>query len=81
MKCGEVFHNVKVKGNFQIADGINYLCYIMENEGENSRKQKQEQQLFHTNTKSFVDIQQYLLITFVIMPLLQKRKLRKLKEE
>jgi hypothetical protein len=60
MKCGEVFHNDKVKGNFQIADGINYLCYIMENEGKDSRKQKQEQQLFHTETKSFVDIQQYL---------------------
>jgi two-component system sensor histidine kinase VicK len=60
MKCGEVFHNDKVKGNFQIADGISYLCYIMENEGKDSRKQKQEQQLFHTETKSFVDIQQYL---------------------
>jgi hypothetical protein len=60
MKCGEVFHNDKVKGNFQIADGINYLCYIMENEGKDSRKQLQEQQLFHTETKSFVDIQQYL---------------------
>src|SRR5712691_1839916 len=61
MKCGEVFHNDKVKGNFQIADGINYLCYITENEGEIAQKQKQEQQqLFHTNTKSFVDIQQYL---------------------
>jgi hypothetical protein len=32
----------------------------MENEGKDSRKQKQEQQLFHTETKSFVDIQQYL---------------------
>jgi two-component system, OmpR family, sensor histidine kinase VicK len=60
MKCGEVFHNDKVKGNFQIADGINYLCYIMENESKDSRKQQQEQQLFHTETKSFVDIQQYL---------------------
>jgi two-component system sensor histidine kinase VicK len=60
MKCGEVFHNDKVKGNFQIADGINYVCYIIENEGEIARKQKQEQQLFHTETKSFVDIQQYL---------------------
>src|SRR5712691_9516751 len=56
MKCGEVFHNDKVKGNFQIADGINYLCYITENEG----KITERQQLFHTNTKSFVDIQQYL---------------------
>jgi hypothetical protein len=60
MKCGEVFHNDKVKGNFQIADGINYLCYIIENESEIARKQKQEQQLFHTKTKSFVDIQQCL---------------------
>ncbi|MGB7953204.1 MAG: hypothetical protein WCF23_04425 [Candidatus Nitrosopolaris sp.] len=60
MKCGEVFHNDKVKGNFQIADGINYLCYIIENEGETARKQEREKQLFHTNTKSFVDIQQYL---------------------
>jgi two-component system sensor histidine kinase VicK len=33
MKCGEVFHNDKIKGNFQIADGISYLCYIIENEG------------------------------------------------
>jgi hypothetical protein len=33
MKCGEVFHNDKIKGNFQIADGINYLCYIIENKG------------------------------------------------
>jgi two-component system, OmpR family, sensor histidine kinase VicK len=58
MKCGEVFHNDKVKGNFQIADGINYLCYITENEGGTAGRQ--QQQLFHTNTKSFVDIQQYL---------------------
>ena len=56
MKCGEVFHNDKIKGNFQIADGISYLCYIIENEG----KITERQQLFHTNTKSFVDIQQYL---------------------
>ena len=56
MRCGEVFHNDKIKGNFQIADGISYLCYIIENEG----KIKERQQLFHTNTKSFVDIQQYL---------------------
>jgi two-component system sensor histidine kinase VicK len=60
MKCGEVFHNDKVKGNFQIADGINYLCYIIENESEIAKKQKQEQQLFHSKTKSFVDIQQSL---------------------
>jgi hypothetical protein len=60
MKCGEVFHNDNGKGNFQIVDGINYLCYIIESKSEIARKQKQEQQLFHTKTKSFVDIQQCL---------------------
>jgi hypothetical protein len=58
MKFGEVFHNEEVKGVFQIADGTNYLCYITGNEGKTTREQ--HQQLFHTNTKSFVDIQQYL---------------------
>lgn len=60
MKFGEVFHNDGVKGAFQIVDGTNYLCYITENEGKITREQKQEHQLFHTNTKPFVDIQQYL---------------------
>src|SRR6266849_7050291 len=64
MKCGEVFHDDKVKGNFQIADGTDYLCYIAENgdqfEGKQQQQQQQQQQLFHSNTKSFVDMQQYL---------------------
>jgi two-component system sensor histidine kinase VicK len=60
MKVGEVFHNDGVKGAFQIVDGANYLCYITENEDRVSGGQKQEHQLFHTNTKSFVDIQQSL---------------------
>jgi hypothetical protein len=61
MKCGEVFHNDRVKGNFQIADGTNYLCYIAENGDPTEGKQQQQQlQLFHANTKSFVDVQQYL---------------------
>jgi hypothetical protein len=34
MKFGEVFHNDKVKGAFQITDGSNYLCYITKNEGK-----------------------------------------------
>jgi two-component system sensor histidine kinase VicK len=61
MKCGEVFHNDRVKGNFQIADGTDYLCYIAEN-GDHSegKQQRQQLQLFHANTKSFVDVQQYL---------------------
>jgi hypothetical protein len=58
MKVGEVFHNDGVKGSFQIVDGTDYLCYITENEA--SRDKEQGHQLFHTNTKSFVDIQQYL---------------------
>jgi two-component system, OmpR family, sensor histidine kinase VicK len=60
MKCGEVFHNDKVKANFQIADGTNYLCYIAENGDPTEGKQQQQIQLFHANTKSFVDVQQYL---------------------
>jgi len=60
MKCGEVFHNDKVKGNFQIADGTDYLCYISENGDQSEGKQQQQLQLFHANTKSFVDVQQYL---------------------
>ena len=61
MKCGEVFHNDKVKGNFQLADGTDYLCYIAENGDQSEGKQQQQQlQLFHANTKSFVDVQQYL---------------------
>ena len=60
MKFGEVFHNEEVKGVFQIADETNYLCYITGNEDKTTREQEQHQQLFHTNTKSFVDIQQYL---------------------
>ena len=55
LKFGDVFHNDEVKGAFQIADGDNYLCYFTANEGKG-----EQQQLFHTNTKSFVDIQQYL---------------------
>jgi hypothetical protein len=57
LKFGDVFHNDEVKGAFQIADGDNYLCYITANEGKGKGEQ---QKLFHTNTKSFVDIQQYL---------------------
>jgi hypothetical protein len=60
MKVGEVFHNDGVRGSFQIVDGTNYLCYITENEAKISRDKEQGHQLFHTNTKSFVDIQQYL---------------------
>jgi two-component system sensor histidine kinase VicK len=51
MKCGEVFHNDRVKGNFHIAENGDH------SEG---KQQQQQLQLFHANTKSFVDVQQYL---------------------
>jgi hypothetical protein len=60
MKCGDVFHNDRVKGNYQIADRTDYLCYIAENGDPTEGKQQQQLQLFHANTKSFVDVQQYL---------------------
>lgn len=54
MKYGEVFHNDSIKGNFQILDRKDYLCYITGNEVHARRH------LFHTNFKSFVEIQQCL---------------------
>jgi two-component system, OmpR family, sensor histidine kinase VicK len=80
MKCGEVFHNDKVKGNFQIADGINYLCYIIENESEIAHRQKQEQQLFHTNTKSFVDTQQYLFDNLCNKAITAREKIKEIEK-
>jgi hypothetical protein len=59
MKYGEVFHKDKVKGNFQIADRADYVCYVIENE-DDRKARRQEQPLFHITDKSFVDIQQYL---------------------
>jgi hypothetical protein len=59
MRYGEVFHNDNVKGNFQIVDRKDYLCYITGNEGQ-ARRQELHWKLFHTNNKSFVDIQQCL---------------------
>src|SRR5215467_3537642 len=60
MKIGEVFHNDGVKCSFQIVDGTNYLCYITENEDRSNNKEQKQHQLFHSDTKSFVEIQQYL---------------------
>ena len=60
IKCGEVFHIDRVKGTFQIADGIDYLCYITGNKGQIAANSKKLEQLLHINTKSFVDMQQYL---------------------
>ncbi len=59
MKYGEVFHNDSIKGNFQIVDRKDYLCYITGNE-VHARHKELHWQLFHTNFKSFVEIQQCL---------------------
>ncbi len=59
MKYGEVFHNDGVKGNFQIVDRKDYLCYVAGNE-VHTRRRELGRQLFHTNFKSFVEIQQCL---------------------
>ena len=80
MKCGEVFHNDKIRGNFQIADGSNYLCYITKNDGETSRKQEGEQQLFHTNNKSFVDIQQYLFDNLCDKAITAREKIKEIEK-
>lgn len=80
MKCGEVFHNDKVKGNFQIADGSNYLCYITKNEGEISGTQENEQQLFHTNTRSFVNIQQYLFDNLCNKAITAREKIKEIEK-
>jgi hypothetical protein len=80
MKCGEVFHNDKVKGNFHIADGSNYLCYITKSEDKISRKLEDEQHLFHTNTKSFVDIQQYLFDNLCNKAITAREKIKEIEK-
>jgi two-component system, OmpR family, sensor histidine kinase VicK len=80
MKCGELFHNDAVIGTFQIADGIDYLCYITESGGQIALGggEQQEQQLFHTNTKSFVDMQQYLFDNLCINGIPAKEKIKEI---
>jgi hypothetical protein len=78
MKLGEVFHNDGVKGAFHIVDGTDYLCYITENEGKITHEEEQEHQLFHTNTKSFVDIQQYLFDNLCNKAIPAKEKIKEI---
>jgi len=78
MKVGEVFHNDGVKGVFLIVDGANYLCYLTENEAKISGGQKQGHQLFHTTTKSFVDIQQYLFDNLCNKAIPAKEKIKEI---
>src|SRR5215831_6125769 len=49
-----------LKCSFQVVDGTNYLCYITENEGKSHSKEQKHHKLFRSDTKSFVEIQQYL---------------------
>jgi two-component system sensor histidine kinase VicK len=81
MKCGELFHNDAVIGTFQIADGIDYLCYITKSGGQTAgggQYTKPEQQLLHTNTKSFVDMQQYLFDNLCINGIPAKEKIKEI---
>ena len=57
MKLGaDVFHNDRAKGNFEIADGTDYLCYLTENGDQKEGREL----LIYTKNKSFVNIQQCL---------------------
>jgi two-component system, OmpR family, sensor histidine kinase VicK len=49
----DIGHIDRVKGNFGISDGNNYLGYIIEEEGQLAK-------LLHINIRSFVEAQQYL---------------------
>lgn len=76
MKLGaEVLHNDRATGNFQIADGNHYLCYITENrEGHiNTREQ-----LFHTKNRSFVNIQQCLFDNLCDKAIPAKEKIKEI---
>lgn len=76
MKLGaEVFHNDRATGNFQIADGTNYLCYITENrEGHIITRE----QLFHTKNKSFANIQQCLFDNLCDKAIPAKEKIKEI---
>jgi two-component system sensor histidine kinase VicK len=76
MKCGaDVFHNERARGNFQIVDGINYLCYITENGVGHIEGRKQ---LFHTKNKSFVNIQQCLFDNLCDKAIPAKEKIKEI---
>jgi hypothetical protein len=81
MKRGDVFHNDNIKGNFQHLERIDYLCYIAVNIGQiagGGQYTKQEQRLFHTNTRSFVDMQQYLFDNLCINAIPAKEKIKEI---
>jgi hypothetical protein len=68
-----------VIGTFQIADGIDYIFYITENGDQIAPGGEQrEQQLFHTNTKPFIDMQQYLFDNLCINATPAKEKIKEI---
>lgn len=82
LKFAEVFHKDNVKGIFQLIDGKDYLCYIVDsNEGKIAFGEKQEQryQLFHTSNKSFVAIQQYLFDNLCDRAITAREKIKEIK--
>jgi two-component system sensor histidine kinase VicK len=76
MKHNDVFHSDRLKGNFLIADGLKYLCYIM-NEGSLEGKQAVEQ-LLHIEHKPLVEIQQYLFDNLCDHSIPAKEKIREI---
>jgi hypothetical protein len=75
MKLGaEVFHNHRAKGNFEIVDGTDYLCYISDN-GDRTQGGKI---LFHTKNKSFINIQQCLFDNLCEKAIPAKEKIKEI---
>jgi hypothetical protein len=74
MKHGEVFHNDSLKGTYIISDGIKYLCYLLDDNG----KGQIVTQLFYSNSKSFVQAQQYLFDNLCNKAIPAREKIREI---
>jgi len=75
MKLGaEVYHNDRAKGNFEIADGTEYLCYISDSEDHTEGREL----LFHTKYKYFVKIQQCLFDNLCDKAIRAKEKIKQI---
>ncbi len=76
MKHGEVFHNDSLKGTYIISDGIKYLCYLLDDNG----KGQIVTQLFYSNSKSFVQAQQYLFDNLCNKAIPAREKIREIRK-
>lgn len=76
MKYGEVFHNDNLKGTYIISDGITYLCYLLDDNG----KGQIVTQLFYSESKSFVQAQQYLFDNLCIRATPAREKIREIRK-